>query len=145
MFNEPYNQAPRPALAMRTLARWQPTVHACPSRPSFGRGRSKAVHNDNKGPPRSCKKKGNTMKAIHSLIHGAARFVFGLGIGLALTATYVIVSSKPDLLAPEATAEVVRLDPVIVTGSAEKFAELSGKETLPRRIAHVFGKGPQRV
>ena len=35
---------------------------------------------------------------IERLVAGASRFVFGVGIGFALTSVYVIVSSAPDLL-----------------------------------------------
>ena len=71
---------------------------------------------------------GTTMDRMDKMdgwVAGVGRFVFGLGIGLALTSAYVIVSGRPDVLGtskPE--AEVVRLDPVVVTISAERFAEL---------------------
>jgi hypothetical protein len=90
-------------------------------------------------------KEGITMKTIERIIHSISRFVFGLGVGLALTSAYVIVASGPDLLGAKAPAEVVRLDPVEVTISAERFKEIRAEAEPPTKVVHVFGKGPQQV
>ena len=73
---------------------------------------------------------------IDSLIRGLGRFVFGLGVGLALTSAVVIVANGPALEAREVRpADVIRLDPVIVTMSAERFNAERGGEPLPTTAA----------
>jgi hypothetical protein len=85
-------------------------------------------------------------RRIERFVAGAGRFVFGLGIGFALTSVYVIVSSAPDLLSGRPTpADVIRLDPVVVTISAERFAELHGEADAPLKATHVYGGGPRQV
>jgi len=88
------------------------------------------------GPP--CRQEGNIMRTIDHLLHSLGRFVFGLGVGLALTAAVVIVANGPAL---EATTvkpvDVVKLDPVIVTISAERFDAVRGEAGLPPvAVAH---------
>lgn len=78
------------------------------------------------------------MKALEKISHTVGRFAVGIGLGLALVCAYVIVSSAPALDAPPAArpAGVVRLDPVAVTISAERFdairAEGRGSSILVR-------------
>ncbi len=88
------------------------------------------------------------MDKMESFIYSVSRFVFGLGIGLALTSVYVIVSSGPDLLGPrQAGADIVRLEPVIVTISAERFAAIESQALQAQAAAttHVYGSGPLKV
>ncbi len=102
----------------------------------------------------------------NNLIHDLGRFVVGLGLGLALTSAYVVVTAVPDLLAPVPPVEAVRLDPVVVTISAERFdalrAEMAGADAARRAAMadaatgaappverppaklHVFGRGPRQ-
>ena len=54
------------------------------------------------------------MKIIESFVHGIGRFVFGLGIGFALTSAYVIVSSAPDLLLTAPTTVLAAVPASIV-------------------------------
>ena len=78
------------------------------------------------------------MKTIERIIHTISRFAFGLGLVLALVCAFVIVTSDHalDSTQVEQPAEVVRLDPVIVTISAERFdairAEMGGPAMLVR-------------
>ena len=85
------------------------------------------------------------MKTKESLISDVSRFVFGLGIGLALTSAYVIVTSAPDLLGEPAAAEVVRLDPVVVTISSKAFDEIHAEAEQPAKKMHVLGAGLLQV
>ena len=68
------------------------------------------------------------MNTIDHILRGLGRFVFGLGVGLALTSAVVIVANGPAFEARDVRpADVIRLDPVIVTISAERFnAERAG-------------------
>jgi hypothetical protein len=125
------------------------TSYACPSRtgaapPRYVRA---APHIEGR---RDRPREGSIMKRIEERIErfvaGAGRFVFGLGIGVALTSVYVIVSSAPDLLSGRPTpADIVRLDPVVVTISAERFAEIHAEADVPAKPAHVYGAGPRQV
>ncbi len=84
------------------------------------------------------------MKTIERIIRTLSRFVFGLGVGLALTSAYVIVTSGAALTGrPPAARDVVRLDPVVVTISRERFDTLYAEAHPPEKIAHVYGRGPQ--
>ncbi len=86
------------------------------------------------------------MQTIERLFRSLGRFVFGLGVGLALTSAYVIVSSGSALLGqPPARPEVVRLDPVVVTISRDRFATLYAEAHPPEAVAHFYGRGPQAV
>ncbi len=85
------------------------------------------------------------MKKIDSMLHSLGRFVFGMGLGVALTSTYVIVTGAPDLLAPVPAVEVVRLDPVVVTISRERFDAIYAESEPAKEAVHAYGRGPQRV
>ncbi len=80
----------------------------------------------------TCRQEGIIMRTIDHLLRGLGRFVFGLGVGLALTAALVIVANGPALEAKDARpVDVIRLDPVIVTISAARFDALRGEAGLP--------------
>jgi len=89
------------------------------------------------GPP--CRQKGIIMRTIDHLLRGLGRFVFGLGAGLALTAALVIVANGPALEAKDVKpSDVIRLDPVTVTITAERFDALRGEDGLPpTAVAHA--------
>ena len=87
-----------------------------------------------------CRQEGIIMRTIDHLLHGLGRFVFGLGVGLALTAALVIVANGPALEGTNAKpVDVIRLDPVTVTISAERFAAVRDEAGLPPVAAsHAF-------
>lgn len=89
------------------------------------------------------------MKTIHRIRSAAARFNFGLGVGLALTSAYVIVTNDGTLdVKRAAPADVVQLDPVVITISRERFDALRAEAAPPVPVAeraHPYGRGPQRV
>jgi hypothetical protein len=124
---------------------WTESVFTCPSR-TVAIGSLTGIQQRRRLGNRSSKRKeGRTMKTIERIIHSISRFVFGLGVGLALTSAYVIVASGPDLLGAKVPTEVVHLDPVEVKISAERFKEIRAEAEPPTKIVHVFGKGPQQV
>ncbi len=77
------------------------------------------------------------MKAVERIIHRVGRFAVGLGIGIALVSAFVIVTTDigAEARRPQ-PAEIVHLDPVVVTISAERYAaiaaELNGRPALAR-------------
>ena len=84
------------------------------------------------------------MKTFERRIQVLGRFAVGLGIGLALTSAYVIVvngrafeEAKP--------LEVIRLDPIVVTISNERFAELRAEAVGAEPKLHLYDRGAQRV
>ena len=80
---------------------------------------------------------GIIMKAFERLIGTVGHFVVGFGSGLALVCAFVIVTTdlgeEPKVVHP---ADIVHLDPVVVTISADRFAEirseLDGRPVLVR-------------
>ena len=108
------------------------------------RHRASGPH-DRRGTPR--RTQGNSMNTIDRIFRGLGRFVFGLGVGLALTSAVVIVANGPAIEARDVRPDdVVRLDPVIVTISAERFnAERAGEPldatvaVRPFEVRHVDG------
>jgi len=89
--------------------------------------------------------KGMKMKLIQRIVHTASRFVFGLGVGVALTSAFVIVTSGSALYTDKAPPAVVRLDPVTVTISADAFEAARAEADLPPALVHFFGRGPSPV
>lgn len=82
-------------------------------------------------------KEGIIMKTIEKLYEWVSRFAVGLGSGLALVCAYVIVTGDPGLgTSPAAQPEVVRLEPVVVTISAERFAAIQAEERGEPLLAH---------
>ena len=83
------------------------------------------------------------MKALQRLIDLVSRFAVGLGSVLALVCAVVIVSSGPSL-GPETVvhADVVRLDPVVVTISSERFAQIRAEEHEQAMFARSRGRKP---
>jgi hypothetical protein len=75
-------------------------------------------------------KGGIIMKTFERTLETAGRFAVGLGSALALVCAYVIVSGDPGLGVAEVAKapEVVRLEPVVVTISAERFAAIQAEE-----------------
>ena len=78
---------------------------------------------------------GKDMKNTDRMLYRFGRFVFGLGLGVALTSTYVIVTGAPDLLAPLPAVEVVRLDRRGV-GTREGHVSRLRSRTATRRLTH---------
>lgn len=70
------------------------------------------------------------MKALEKIIHTIGRFAFGIGLGIALVCAYVIVSNAPALDATPVArpADIVRLDPVVVSIPAERFDAIRAEE-----------------
>ena len=91
-------------------------------------------------------KEGIIMKAFERFIGSAGRFAVGFGSGLALVCAFVIVTTDlgdaPKAVRPE---DIVHLDPVVVTISADRFAELraqmSGVPVLVRTREHGLAEG----
>ena len=89
---------------------------------------------------------GMIMEAFERLIGTVGRFAVGFGCGLALVCAFVVVTTdlgdSPKAVRPEG---VVRLDPVVVTISAERFAEveaeLHGAPVLVRTPDHGASQG----
>jgi hypothetical protein len=63
------------------------------------------------------------MKTIETIFYVVGRFAVGFGSGLALVCAFVIVTTDIGLGTPKAVqpAEVVHLDPVVVTISSERY------------------------
>jgi hypothetical protein len=121
---------------------------ACPSRLRWfaKRGATDAAPIDQKRRLRDRQEEtGKNMRTKDRLISDVGRFVFGLCIGLALTSAYVVVTSAPDLLGQPVDAEVVRLDPVVVTISAKRFDEVHAEADVPAPKMHVYGAGAPQV
>ncbi len=114
-------------------------------RPLQQRDPHSTASRDPRDGPRAGRTKGMTMRTIDNLLHNLGRFVFGMGLGVALTSTYVIVTGAPDLLAPMPAVEVVRLDPITVTISRERFDAIYAASEPATEAVHVYGRGPQRV
>jgi hypothetical protein len=137
----------RPAPASKTL--WTMSTVACPSRFALlaNRKATPSKHIDNKGRPRSRREEeGTKMKTKESFVYSMGRFVFGLGIGFALTSVYVIVASGPDLLSGKpAASDVIHLDPVVVTISSKRFDEIYAEADLPAQKVHLYGAGARQV
>jgi hypothetical protein len=89
---------------------------------------------------------GIIMKAFEQFIRSAGRFAVGFGSGLALVCAFVIVTTdlgdQPKVVRP---ADIVHLDPVVVTISADRFAELQaqihGVPVLVRTLEHGLTEG----
>jgi hypothetical protein len=134
--------------APRAPSRWTVSTIACPSRLSWitKQGTARGSPIDHKRRPEDRQKeKGKTMELKDRLIADVGRFVFGLGIGIALTSAYVVVTSAPDLLGTPVAADVVRLDPVIVTASKQHVDAVRDEADEPAPRKHVFGAGPKQV
>ena len=89
--------------------------------------------------PDGRRKKGTAMTLIDRIIHTAGRFAFGFGTALALVCAFVIVAIDPRLdgSTAAAPAEVVRLDPVVVTISADRYDELQAALREPSAVVRV--------
>lgn len=140
------------AAATTAKPRRSESLYACPSRP-FGFGRPAGTVRpagdfSTRTGRRLDRPEGTTMKTLERFIRSLSRFVFGLGVGLALTSAYVIVSSGSALTgrAPSAR-DVVRLDPIVVTMSRQRFDALYAEANPPAPVAraHAYGRGPQAV
>ncbi len=87
------------------------------------------------------------MKAIERIVQVVGRFAVGLGIGVALVSAFVIVTTDigAEARRPSKLPEVVQLDPVVVTISAERFAaiasEMHGRPILARTPNHGAVEG----
>ena len=115
-------------------------------RPSAGRLQPVAIPRRPAMAVSSRTEKGIIMKTLQRLIDLVSRFAVGLGSALALVCAVVIVSSGPTL-GPEAVvhADVVRLDPVVVTISSERFAQIRAEEHEQAMFARSRGHKPNEV
>ena len=79
------------------------------------------------------------MKTIETIMQNVGRCVVGLGSALALVSAVVITSNGPALGNAQAArpVEVVRLDPVVVTISTERFAAIRAEEKSHTMLARV--------
>ena len=80
---------------------------------------------------------GIIMKTFARLVGAAGHFVVGFGSGLALVCAFVIVTTDlGESPKPVRPADIVHLDPVVVTIAADRFdeirAELDGRPVLVR-------------
>lgn len=86
------------------------------------------------------------MKTIERLIHLVGRFAVGLGIGVALVSAFVIVTTDigGEVRRPQPD-EIVHLDPIVVTISAERYAaiaaELQARPAVARTPNHGVSEG----
>ena len=103
---------------------------------------SHGIHNNRRLDVRH--KKGRKMRTIEKIIGGIGRFAFGLGSALALVCVFGIVTSDHALDATQLarTAEIVRLDPVVVTISRERFAEIRAEEREGSMLARTRVRKP---
>ena len=87
------------------------------------------------------------MKAYEKFIHTLGRFAVGIGVALGVACAVVIVSSPPAIERTQAIqpGAMVRLDPVIVTISAQRFDAIRAESRDSTMLAHVFGGGPKQV
>jgi hypothetical protein len=138
----------RLSIAPRAHATRVASTFACPQRLRLVGRRTAAgsEEEDDHQRRRFDRQEGRTMESMERFIYSMSRFVFGLGIGLALTSAWVIVTTGGDLLLGRpVAAEVVRLDPVEVTISAERYDAIRADADVVRRAVHVYGGGPQQV
>ncbi len=87
---------------------------------------------------------GMKMNIVERLATVVARFVVGFGIGLALVCAVVIVTTRP-ALEPATVArpvEVIRLDPVSVTISAERFQAIRAQMIVDSLLVQTRGEAP---
>ncbi len=77
------------------------------------------------------------MKTIDLVMQNVGRIAVGLGSALALVCAMVIVTSGPALGSAEAATQVVRLEPVVVTVSTERFAAIRAEEKSHTMFARV--------
>lgn len=95
-------------------------------------------------------KEDKNMKALAKLIHVAGRSAVLVGSALALGCAVVIVSNAPALapvqkVAIEQKAAVVRLEPVVVTISSERFDAIHAEAQRPSMFVWFFAKKPHEV
>ena len=136
------------SIAPTSKAVWAETTIACPSRLRLvgvrRAGTTERPHDQRR--PTDRRNEGNEMKAMEGFLYSMSRFVFGLGIGLALTSVYVIVTSTPDLLVTRTGAgDVIVLEPVVVTISAARFDAIRTEAEPASRTVHLYGKGAQQI
>ena len=110
-------------------------------RPDASRNRPGSGHE--RGRTQGRPKKGTIMRIIERVIETVGRFVVGLCIGLALVCAFVIVTTDPrlDVPATAAAVEVIRLDPVVVTISADRYDELQAASRAPSAIVRIAEHG----
>ena len=82
------------------------------------------------------------MKALEKIIRITSRFAVGIGLGIALVCAYVIVSSAPvrDATPVIRPTGAVRLDPVVVTISAERFDAIHAEERGSSMLVRTPGR-----
>ena len=132
--NAKRERAPRGAARLRLVARPPATVDLLP-------GSYDVRFISKPGRPDGRPEKGTSMSLIDRTIHAVGRFAVGFGTALALVCAVVIVTTGPRLDAPSAAApaEVIRLDPVVVTISASRYAELQSTLREPSVVVRAAG------
>ena len=85
------------------------------------------------------------MKTYQRIIEVVGRFAVGVASALALVCAYVIVSSDPGLGTVEVAKapEVIRLEPIVVTISAERFAAIQAEEQGASMLARKQDAKPK--
>ncbi len=98
--------------------------------------------------PRVRRQQGETkMKALEKIIRALGRYAVVVGSALAVACVVAIVSSPRGIEPAKAVppAEVVHLDPVTVTISADRFDAIRAEAQPATKVVHVFGGGPKPV
>ncbi|MGI9025966.1 MAG: hypothetical protein ACR2GP_10360 [Burkholderiaceae bacterium] len=87
------------------------------------------------------------MKRFEKVIRTLGRYVVVFGVALAVACASVIVANAPALVPGKTVppAEVVHLDPVTVTISADRFDEIRAEAEAATKVVHVYGSGPKEV
>lgn len=109
-----------------TASRWPNASHGNPLPGTHDKRRLHVRH-----------KEGITMKTIERIIRTVGRFAVGFGTGLALVCAVVIVRTDIGLGPPRVAkpAEAIRLDPVVVTITAERFDALQAESRGATKLA----------
>ena len=86
------------------------------------------------------------MKKFEKVVRALGRYVVVFGVALAVACASVIVANAPALLPGKTAspAEVVHLDPVTVTISADRFDEIRAEAEPATKVVHIFGGGPKQ-
>ena len=96
----------------------------------------------NRGDGPFATQEGMTMKTIGRFVHLVGRFAVGVGIGVALVSAFVIVTTDIGGEARRAKpAEIVHLDPIVVTISAERYAATASELQDGPKLARTPNRG----
>lgn len=87
-------------------------------------------------------------KNLNTLIHGSGRLVVAFGTFIALACAVAIIKVAPAGLENAAVAtptEVIRLAPVVVTISKERYLAIRAETERPSLFVRLFTKKPTAV